>query len=682
MCYPYSSITMLPSSHSSQFGLSPQRFAGSGPPSPLFHRSLRTEDISLSLTSAIQAGDFRLAMLEIQNNSHLVWRLNQGSVNPLHALANSSFPWEQKLALSTLLLKIGYDPFLRNQEGFDYICLLILPGDLPAKFLYDLIKEALDWHALTPASFLLIYDLILESPAYSSSEKYELISSICLLTSEEATCALIETVLQSHLEILKKGVSFSIQIAIDILIRRNLINNLKINDFQDHFGRNLIHMVLLDDTSDAKSKYFAIHSLVLAGADIEHRDVRGRFPLLLALKGQAPFQAKKWLAEMLLQLGAKKQIVFQGTTTPTFASLFTRQLSIESKKELSCLSELLTGKDYYSEYFHLSLLGNLFGEDIHWELDGFTFTLTGLSIYETQIGTWLENEAYGFYQTLLDSNAPLHESFYQEVCSSIDVSWSLSERGVFFREIAVALQEAKRILSTAFSLGRQGRGNLLQAINSTAAVGFIATAPVDHDSYHDIGLLFRNKTAYLCNKGFGSLQHGISEHPFPYFLKKKNLILDLTSGKRLLEIVGKYFPERSLFIRNDAAMILSQHQQAGNNCPIASYTSLELAILYTRLCMVYPDDSDKAKHVARAILATHRSHRQLLALSQYLSLHSSPREVPIHSEILFNLFGKSLHSEKKRAIAEMIESWAKKYSPALSACIFFALGTTEEVNTP
>ena len=105
MCYPNSSVIAQPDWKSSQSNLFQNPFNGSAPPSPLFHRSLRSEDISASLTHAIEAGDYGLTISKIQNNSRLIWQLNPGSTNPLHALANSQFSVEQMLVLSTHLLK-------------------------------------------------------------------------------------------------------------------------------------------------------------------------------------------------------------------------------------------------------------------------------------------------------------------------------------------------------------------------------------------------------------------------------------------------------------------------------------------------------------------------------------------------------------------------------------------------
>ncbi|CRX38717.1 hypothetical protein [Estrella lausannensis] len=670
MCYPYSSL------------IAPTEATGSMPVCPVFRRYPPSEDISVRLTAAIESRDFESALALIETDSHLIWLRNLGSKNPLHALANSPFSVEQIMVLSTHLLKIGYDPFIKNQEGFDYVCLLLIQGTLPVHALFGIIREILGWHTLLPESFLPIYHLLVESPAYAQSQKHELAALICSLTSDKITCGLIDAVFRSLFCTHKRNIGFSIQIAFDILLKRNLINQFKINDYQDHIGRNLIHRVLLDDTSDAISKYDAIRSLVFHGADINHTDIKGRFPLLLSMKMPIPFKDKKYLAEALLQMGAKQHVVFQGTTEPAFSGLFKKSLATESKDELSCLSVLLTGKDYYSEYFHLSLLGNLFGCDVQWELDGFSTTIIGLSIYERQISAWLEREASDFYRTLPDSTSPLYGAFCEEVRSLADDSCPISESSALFEEIKEALMEAQRVLSTAFTLGRHGRGPLLEAINSPSTVGFVATLAVDKENYHDIGLLFKDSTVYLCNKGFGSLQHGISEHPFPNPNKKARLIFDLTSGKNLLEIIGRHFPERSLFIKNDSIMILSQHQQIANNCPVTSFSSLELAILYTELCKAYPENFKKAEYIARAISATHRNHRQLIALNQYLSHHSSPGAVPSHSELLLNLFGKSLLSNKKWAVAKTIEDWAQKHSTALADCIHFAIGTVAASKSP
>lgn len=49
----------------------------------------------------------------------------------------------------------------------------------------------------------------------------------------------------------------------------------------------------------------------------------------------------------------------------------------------------IAGRNYYQEYFYLTLLTNLFSIDFEWKQDGFTLDTAGLAKNETQIASWL-----------------------------------------------------------------------------------------------------------------------------------------------------------------------------------------------------------------------------------------------------------------------------------------------------
>lgn len=626
------------------------------------------QDPSADLISAVHSGDFKRALFVLQNDTRPPWHLNHDGETPLHALAKSSLSLVQIQILSGKMLEKGYDPATLNGQRLDYISLLLMRQDIPAEDLYELIKKAFEHQptVLSPSRFRYYLNITAQHQCYDFKAKLDLFNSISSLVSPHELCALCNFYIESIMSTPSPGLSTGLQILLAVLAGKNLLAFFNFNNYRDLTEKNLIHLVICEERSPVQARCSAIHSLVAAGVDVNHIDRQGNFPLLLALKSNGFVWDKAHLAECLLRLGAKQRTTLPNSGEPLFRQLFGPCLTGMSFLQISALTLLLTGKDYYTEYFHLTLLGNLFGQAIRWEMDGFSAEIQGLNINDAQISSWMEEEAAHFYSILLNKDLPMNKQFWEEIQAILKGDKSDLGLKDSIDALSPALAETQSVLSIAFSLRKLRMDFLLGLVQMFPMIGFIAMVPAVGNSYHAMGVLFRNNASYLCNKGYGSVQPGVSEHVMDYPERKYEILVDAMGGLPTSPFIRKYFPERTSSSTKSGNIILKQKAQQANNCPIASFCSLELATLYTALMQIFPAYPIRNERIARAIAAVHRKHRKDAALRNYLFIHSEKREVAFHGNFLVDLYKKCIGNDKKKGYADSIKSWAMKHWPDLT----------------
>lgn len=597
-----------------------------------------------SISKEIIFGTYEKAIDMIESDGRSPWELPNSGATPLHALADSTFPVDQLQTLSSLLLKKGYNPTHVDPRGNDYLTLLIDRGDINILQILMFIHSAwkADPNILHPYFFNRIFIRIAESPSYSFTEQLYLLSTLLRFLDEMDSGACLNDCLNNLVHYPYTNIPIKIQLIVNLLKEINILNRFSMNSYLDAEGRNLIQLSLQDPDISPDSALALVRTLKESGCDINHASKDHLFPLLSVLKSNRPFDQKTWLANQMIHLGAKARPLLPGTNIPSFTRLFCLQKTGMERDRLAALTYLVSGRSYYQEFYYITLLCNLFGIDFQWSLDGFSLQIAGLDKEETQIAAWMEREAWEFYSALLNDDNPCHYLFWKRIYEKLGNDLSEALWRVNGEQIREALSKVRSSLATAFAMGRNRRASR-ESRNHPDTISLIATLSTGGGQYHDIGILFKKGIVYFSNKGFGTRDAGVSAHPFTT-RRFELLVNDIEQERCILDIVHNYFPERALDAVRTMPLLFSQKMQRANNCPIASYASLELAVVYSSLIDFFPATSAAARAIARAIKDVHHSTRKESALAQYFSYHSIPRDVPMSRELLLLIDQKTAHS--------------------------------------
>ncbi|CRX38716.1 hypothetical protein [Estrella lausannensis] len=627
------------------------------------------QDPCTLLAGEIACGNYETAVSMIEQDTRPLWILKQTGSTPLHTLAGAPLTPEEIHTLNDLLLQRGYNPLIVDELGNTYLTLLIERQNIPAARLFLIILRAwsINRDILLPRLFTQIFQRITESSAYSYEEKRCLIVSITGLLTEEEGCRCFNDCLVKITNRHPPFAAVKLRIIMNLLEARQSLCHFRMNWYQDGAGRNLIHIVLLDSSASVDEIHLAVTALVNAGCDINHQSQNRCYPLLLVLQSLLPFAQKKWLAERFIELNAERHALHPGTTTPAFRKLLENNVEYKSTNELAELTQLLTGRCYYQEYFYLTLLSNLFSIEFQWNQDGFSISTAGLPKNETQIESWLEIEAWGFYSSLITPSHPHYNFLWKKMMDKLspESAKALTEVGWIY--LYPALLKVQGALSRAFHSGRD-RSNILQITGDENPVAFVATLKTNDESYHDIGIAFQNNTAYLCNKGYGTPESGISAHPLSRH-EIQQMKSEIDRGMSVIALIDRYFPGRSFRTQHKTHLVYSQKRQKVGNCPIASYTSLEMAILHAALKDLFKQNGQVAAEIVKTIKDLHRESRKEHALGIYLTYHAVQREIPINSHMLIAIGRDAVKDPSRWPIADIIIDKTQSVFPALSAYI-------------
>lgn len=143
----------------------------------------------------------------------------------------------------------------------------------------------------------------------------------------------------------------------------------------------------------------------------------------------------------------------------------------------------------------------------------------------------------GFLHISCESKSPVIFQQLEKIMDTLSREAAEALAETDWRQLHPALLNVQGALSKAFLKGID-RKNGLYFANDESLVAFVATLVSTQDNYHDIGIAFKNNVAYLCNKGFGIPDSGISAHPLSH-RKIQKMKSDISINSYILMAIGR-----------------------------------------------------------------------------------------------------------------------------------------------
>ncbi|CRX39559.1 ankyrin repeat domain-containing protein [Estrella lausannensis] len=580
------------------------------------------------LHTALKEGDRAGALKEIKRWGLLNAREPATLWTPLHCLSCCAWADEEFFELMELLIKGGCSPNARCNRGNTFLDHLGGSWNLDVNNFKELFKLLSNkgftfynpHHEL--ANFLLEHA---ETPGIPAPDRAEIIADyFSYIPKEHRQKAAEELFIK-----LLKSLEFAEGDAAEML--ENLLERLG-EDFNpslacDKDGNNLIYFALLN-WSNSPTEMVKIFTIFAKwGIDTENcGHNHSLFENLITC--QYSFEKKKEILRKMMDAGITCSLTAQGdeeSAMPTPIRLIETLLHYNLKcEEVSEIVKIMLHEDWFREYLLLKLIANCFSTDADYSNEEGKAPLSGCITSMTDFYRWLETESSEFYERIAHS-----PSQAKVLCHAS--AEKLSSQTVQLMEAIAEETWAKIFKITGEALGSAFTHRKLRKFkpikNLVDANGFFAFVPSmstgEAESRHSIGLIFKPPVVLFCNKGYDLAERsGISRHVLSN-KKTKIALKKALQGDDLHRFTREFFHTR--IERGKASpFIATQKNQQADNCPVASFGSMELGILITALEEELSGlDKDVAIEIARAIKRAHRQSRRRQLLEEYEAFHQN-----------------------------------------------------------
>lgn len=294
-------------------------------------------------------------------------------------------------------------------------------------------------------------------------------------------------------------------------------------------------------------------------------------------------------------------------------------------KKVREVMQTITGMDVYREFLLLKLIANCFSLEEKWVLEDGAVNLPGSSTRLTDFYSWIEDEALQFYTNNSESKGKTI-ALLRDVSKIISSDAQSAIQQISYAAWKTLLEDTGLLLSRSYYYRRTREETIDSLLDSKGRFAFLPSlATTDANSRHVVGLFFKPPEVLFCNKGDDlSKISGVSRHSFSQ--KRINKIFkEAREGTQLYRFITDHFPDRFKKTKVDKSpFIARQKSQTTGNCPVASFSSLELSLLITLISEAAPEAKESSvNEIARAIKTIHRKERRKKVLSEYEQFHSN-----------------------------------------------------------
>ncbi|MEM1282857.1 MAG: hypothetical protein AAGG81_04815 [Chlamydiota bacterium] len=244
-------------------------------------------------------------------------------------------------------------------------------------------------------------------------------------------------------------------------------------------------------------------------------------------------------------------------------------------------------------------------------------------------------------------------------------------------EISVALEKIPNMLNSCFRIESKVYNHFHEILSSEEPCGFMVRH-LNHRPGFDHVVAYYNHGEHILigNRGYGSGKcPGVTVHKKSEISQKDSLCSDLFYGVETTKFTNRYFPERMISQKGcrgkKIVHYIQETTQSGHTCPIASYESLELSMVFMTIDNMLKNRKTSTK-LAQAICKIHHSLRRQFVLSTYLSYHEQEKsnKLPVDTHLLLVLRStktSDLESDQKRY--QQLTNWLTKKNPSLAVIL-------------
>ncbi|CRX39561.1 hypothetical protein [Estrella lausannensis] len=392
----------------------------------------------------------------------------------------------------------------------------------------------------------------------------------------------------------------------------------------DEKEANLCFYALSNCYTGAEELARIIHILHQHGVSTKKCTSEGSvFECIIAFRNS--FHFKKELIRHLMAYGIQCTITrSEDDSSPTHVAVI--EYLIRHKlagNEITEIMRLVTNQDWYREFLLMKLIANCYSVDLSWDDESGSVELSGARGSFKDFFRWLETDALEFYESKAQSSESA-DSFLQTIASQVSDPAQKTLRELDQTAWINLLRKAGGVLNHAFiqNSGDYTLTTLLEIQGLHAVVSSLKTD--DPKANHMIGLLFRGAEVFFCNRGDDlTRRSGISRHVLSD--EKMNTVFQQAhEGVHLYSFIREHFLERIQEVTGqNAPFIVDQKQQQASNCPVASFSSLELGLIVALLKEQMPlSDHNIVIEIARKIKKAHRSARRSKLIEEYRTFHA------------------------------------------------------------
>ncbi|MEC7838715.1 MAG: hypothetical protein VX777_01600 [Chlamydiota bacterium] len=370
------------------------------------------------------------------------------------------------------------------------------------------------------------------------------------------------------------------------------------------------------------------------------------------------------VVKALINLGAdplkSTHNIKKGFIRNTYHSLIT----LFSAEQAQNLYKTIYGCDVFTEIELRSLLLNSYSINNHIStLNEEIVELEGASSLETFITPHLYylKQYYKELEEEIDSDKSLKLPLILERCYNLTLDTeSLVKLKKVFKKIPNLLKEC----GTSQLMSPKNLANKIQEnVPFSMLAGHVVKGKNGKNSAHAVSYYFIGNIMILGNcGGFSGKYPGVSIHRKPKNIR--NFTQQIANRNDIAPFLKKYFPRNIDQHRLEdqvAIKYIPQKHQSIGNCPIKSFGSLELAVLYYELKNHFDDDT--AINLAKAIKTIGHSYRRESILNFYLDQHriSNKSNLPPDYSLLLKIRDTiKSHQSIDEARKIKINSWFKE----------------------
>ncbi|MEC7838714.1 MAG: hypothetical protein VX777_01595 [Chlamydiota bacterium] len=427
----------------------------------------------------------------------------------------------------------------------------------------------------------------------------------------------------------------------------------------DGTGTSVFTYIFYSYASDNIAYLCEVIALAVSkGADPNHKNSEGNSVLLNGIDREVliyhydpsnSYNRLQLLFKTLIDLGAdplKSIDNKQKGCINKIYSYFTEQFTTE---QMQSLFLTLYKRDVYIELETRILLLNSYSIDSHVStLYGETFNLEGANSIEKFIHPHIYylNQ---YYKELIQELDGGEQNNFREILNRCNHPYLHKDSTYTLKKI---FAQVPKILEECGTTQQLTSRELIQKIKNNAPFTMLATHLVTserlEDEAHTVGYYFVDNIMMLGNCGaFSGNYPGLSIHEKT--VKAKQFTKKLIDEHNLSSFLRIYFPGRVDLRgprKRKTIKYIPQHHQTIGNCPIKSFNSLELGVLYYELQKYFDDEF--AINLAKAIKAVGHTYRKKEILRLYLDMHHTSikgKFPPADDELLLQIRNSLANNE-------------------------------------
>lgn len=239
-------------------------------------------------------------------------------------------------------------------------------------------------------------------------------------------------------------------------------------------------------------------------------------------------------------------------------------------------------------------------------------------------------------------------------------------------EISGALEKVPNMLNSCFRSESTVYNHFHEILSSEKPCGFMVRHLNNGGGYnHVVGYYNHDEHILIGNRGYGCGEYpGVTVHKKSKISQKDSLCSDLFYGVETTKFMHRYFAERMISQKGCSGKKIVHYipdtTQRGHTCPIASYESLELSMVFMTIDDILKNRETSTK-LAQVICKIHHSLRRQFLLSSYLRYHEQEQsfKLPADIHLLFTLCStKTSDPDSDRTRYEQLTNWFIKKNPS------------------